>query len=297
MYGPGGKWIAHQVDEFVEVAAVIEAEVYGEAALRFFAGAAVRVRAVPRNDLTDVAGIRVGHHHRTGRGWRTGTTVVLPPAGTIAGVDVRGGAPGTRETDALDPRNLVPHIHAVCLSGGSAFGLAAAGVMAWLEEHGRRVPRRPGGGPGRADRAGRRPLRPRSRRGVRQSARRRVRSAGRRRRATRRRFVEGNVGAGAGADAGAGGIGSASQVSDDGMTSPPWSPSTPSAHCSIRPPAPLWAPTGGIQGTEYAGVSKTAIRRPTLRQPPGSPWPPAAPTTSNAALAIVATNVTLTKAQ
>ena len=97
----------------------------------------MNVGSGPRNDLTDVAGVRVGHHQRIGRGWRTGTTVVLPPAATIAAVEVRGGGPGTRETDALDPRNLVPHAHAVCLTGGSAYGLAAAdGVMAWLEEHG-----------------------------------------------------------------------------------------------------------------------------------------------------------------
>lgn len=85
--------------------------------------------------LTDVAGLRVGHHQRTGRGWRTGTTVVLAPEGATAGVDVRGGGPGTRETDVLAPENLVQRIHGICLSGGSAFGLAAAdGVMAHLAE-------------------------------------------------------------------------------------------------------------------------------------------------------------------
>ena len=84
--------------------------------------------------LTDVAGLRVGHHQRFGRGWQTGTTVVLAPDGAVAAVDVRGGGPGTRETDALDARNLVDRIHAVCLTGGSAYGLAAAdGVMAHLE--------------------------------------------------------------------------------------------------------------------------------------------------------------------
>ncbi len=95
----------------------------------------------PHNDLTDVAGVAVGHHQRTGRGWRTGTTVVLPPPGTVGGVDVRGGGPGTRETDTLDPINLVERVDAVCLSGGSAYGLAAAtGVMAWLAERGRGFP-------------------------------------------------------------------------------------------------------------------------------------------------------------
>jgi L-aminopeptidase/D-esterase-like protein len=95
--------------------------------------------------ITDVAGIRVGHHRRAASGWLTGTTVVLAPAGAVAAVDVRGGGPGTRETDALDPRNLVDRVHAVCLTGGSAYGLAAAdGVMAELERRGLGVPVGPG---------------------------------------------------------------------------------------------------------------------------------------------------------
>ncbi|MFF0744894.1 P1 family peptidase [Streptomyces sp. NPDC004111] len=91
--------------------------------------------------LTDVPGLRVGHAHRTGDGFLTGTTVVLAPeGGAVTAVDVRGGGPGTRETDALDPRNLVQRIEAVVLTGGSAYGLdSASGVMAWLEEQGRGV--------------------------------------------------------------------------------------------------------------------------------------------------------------
>lgn len=86
--------------------------------------------------ISDVPGIRVGHHQRSSRGWRTGTTVVLAPDGAVAGVDVRGGGPGTRETDALAPWNLVDQINAVCLTGGSAYGLAAAdGVMEYLAEN------------------------------------------------------------------------------------------------------------------------------------------------------------------
>ncbi|HVK19800.1 MAG TPA: P1 family peptidase, partial [Actinokineospora sp.] len=77
------------------------------------------------NAITDVPGVLVGHHHRVGDGWATGTTVVLLPEGTVGGVDGRGGAPGTRETDLLAPENLVDRIDAVCLSGGSAYGLAA----------------------------------------------------------------------------------------------------------------------------------------------------------------------------
>ncbi|MFD9975372.1 P1 family peptidase [Streptomyces sp. NPDC059017] len=98
--------------------------------------------------LTDVSGIRVGHARLGGEGALSGTTVVLAPeGGAVAAVDVRGGGPGTRETDALDPRNLVQRIEAIVLTGGSAFGLdSASGVMAWLEERGRGVPagREPG---------------------------------------------------------------------------------------------------------------------------------------------------------
>ena len=80
----------------------------------------------PANAVTDVPGIRVGHAQRTGDGWLTGTTVVLaPPGGAVGGVDVRGGGPGTRETDLLDPRNAVERVHAVVLTGGSAMGLAS----------------------------------------------------------------------------------------------------------------------------------------------------------------------------
>lgn len=92
-------------------------------------------RSVPVGSINDVGGVRVGHHQRRGRGWQTGTTVVYTPSGATPGVSVRGGGPGTRETDALNPQNLIQEIHAVCLTGGSAFGLAAAdGVVGWLEE-------------------------------------------------------------------------------------------------------------------------------------------------------------------
>lgn len=85
--------------------------------------------------ITDIAGIRVGHAQDLAAG--TGCTVVMCPEGATAGVDVRGGAPGTRETDLLRPGNLVEKIHAVVLAGGSSFGLdAACGVTAFLEEEG-----------------------------------------------------------------------------------------------------------------------------------------------------------------
>ena len=88
-----------------------------------------------KDSITDISGILVGHH--TDREAATGCTVVLCPQETVGGVDVRGSAPGTRETDLLRPMNLVAQVHAVLLSGGSAFGLdAASGVMRYLEERG-----------------------------------------------------------------------------------------------------------------------------------------------------------------
>ncbi len=85
--------------------------------------------------LTEVAGLSVGHFTDSRR--PTGCTVVLAEAGAVCGVDVRGGAPGTRETDLLDPVNTVQQVHALVLSGGSAFGLdTATGVMRYLEEKG-----------------------------------------------------------------------------------------------------------------------------------------------------------------
>jgi L-aminopeptidase/D-esterase-like protein len=84
-----------------------------------------------------IEGFRIGHHTADGDGWLTGTTVVLATDGAVGGVDVRGGGPGTRETDLLDPRNVVERVNAVVLTGGSAYGLAAAdGVMAALEQDG-----------------------------------------------------------------------------------------------------------------------------------------------------------------
>src|SRR5690606_37331185 len=83
-----------------------------------------RLGAMTADALTDVTGLRVGHATRTGDGALTGTTVVLAPeGGAVAAVDVRGGGPGTKETDALDPRNLVQKVEAIVLTGGSAYGL------------------------------------------------------------------------------------------------------------------------------------------------------------------------------
>jgi len=101
--------------------------------------AAARSRlALAPGAITDVAGLAVGHAACAGR--PSGCTVVLCPQGASAGVAVRGGAPGTRETDLLRPENTVQQVHAVLLTGGSAFGLdAAGGVMRWLDERGHGV--------------------------------------------------------------------------------------------------------------------------------------------------------------
>lgn len=176
--------------------------------------------ALPAGQITDVPGVQVGHFTDTRR--PTGCTVVLVENGATAGVDVRGGAPGTRETDLLDPVNTVQQVHAIVLAGGSAFGLdAASGVMRFLEERGigfpvgaLRVPIVPaailfdlGVGDGH--------IRPDAAAG--QAAARAARPGA---------FAEGSVGAGAGATVGKllgferamrGGLGSASERLPDGL--------------------------------------------------------------------------------
>ena len=93
------------------------------------------VKIGKKNALTDIKGILVGQYTDTDA--VCGVTVVICPEGAVAGVDVRGSAPGTRETDLLSPLNLVDKVQAVVLSGGSVFGLAAAdGAVRWLADHG-----------------------------------------------------------------------------------------------------------------------------------------------------------------
>jgi L-aminopeptidase/D-esterase-like protein len=109
------------------LAVLVAAAVAGAAAQRGAPATAIN------HTLTAVPGVKVGHHTLTQR--PTGCTVILVEAGATAGVDVRGAAPATRDTDLLDPVNAVQQVHAIVLSGGSAFGLdAASGVMRYLEE-------------------------------------------------------------------------------------------------------------------------------------------------------------------
>ncbi len=208
------------------------------------------------DDITDVPGVRVGHD--TDPIALTGCTVVLCDIPAVGGVDVRGGAPGTRETDLLAPTCLVSEVHAVLLTGGSAFGLeAATGVMRALERQGigydtgvARVPIVPAAvlfdlGVGRAD------VRPDAASGERAVAA-----------ATAGPIVLGSVGAGTGATVGKingpalarkGGVGSASMLLLDGTVIGaivavnalglvgPWQPDQPAE--SVTPDAPPWGNT------------------------------------------------------
>jgi L-aminopeptidase/D-esterase-like protein len=248
------------------------------------------------NSLVDVAGLRVGHVTRDQDGWLTGTTVVLTgDGGAVGGVDVRGGGPGTRETDLLDPRNLVERVHAVVLSGGSAFGLAAAdGAMAWLEAHGTGLRVGPDGPVvpivpaavvfdlGRGGDATHRPDATFGRAACEA--------------ATSEAVVEGCVGAGTGAVAGGlkGGVGSASEVLDDG--------STVAALVVVNAIGSVFDPASGeLWGARHLAPVEVDVPAPdpaALQRFLDSREAAAPPAAGQATtLAVVATDRTLTKAQ
>lgn len=240
--------------------------------------------------LTDVDGVLVGHAVRAER--PTGCTVVMVRDGAVAGVDVRGAAPGTRETDLLDPLNTVQEIHAIVLAGGSAFGLdAATGVMAWLESEGIgfpvgrfRVPIVPaailfdlGVGDG----------------GVRPDA-----ACGRAAAASASEaaVAQGNVGAGAGATVGKlygmaramkGGVGSASIRLPDGVVI--------GALVAVNARGDVIDPETGtvVAGVRTPDGRRLADARVLLRQGLPTPLAPG----ENTTLGVVATNATLTKPQ
>lgn len=239
--------------------------------------------------LTDVDGLLVGHHQRRGRGWQTGTTVVSAPDGAISGVDVRGGGPGTRETDALDPRNLVDRVHAICLTGGSAYGLSAAdGVMAELERRRLGVPVGPGLDHvvpvvptavifdlGRGGRFGNRPNPDFGERAV---------------RAARRNPRRGSVGAGTGARAGGlqGGVGMAStSVTVDDIVV------TVAALAVVNASGAVIDPTTGTPWSHVRSLRRPpAAERTALRDHLTGA---AAPPPLNTTIGVVATDATLSR--
>jgi L-aminopeptidase/D-esterase-like protein len=251
--------------------------------------AAAPSAAASNTTLTAVPGIKVGHHTLTER--PTGCTVILAEAGATAGVDVRGAAPATRETDLLNPVDVVQEIHAIVLSGGSAFGLdAASGVMKYLEARGigfpfggARVPTVPGASlfdfP-----VGNPRIRPTADCGDRAA-----------RAATDRPVTEGSVGAGAGATIGktAGldramkaGIGSAAIQLPDGLIV--------AALVAVNAAGDVIDPATGrvVAGVRAADGQAFADARVLLRTAPPRTRPG-----ENTTLGVVATNAALTKTQ
>jgi L-aminopeptidase/D-esterase-like protein len=240
--------------------------------------------------LTAVSGLKVGHSTLSGR--PTGCTVILTEGGAVAGVDVRGSAPGTRDTDLLDPVKLVSQVHAIVLSGGSAFGLSAAdGAVRYLEEKhigfqfgGSYVPIVPAAvlfdlpiGDGR--------IRPGPDCGYAAA-----------RAATTDAVVEGNVGAGAGATVGKmlrrdrgmkGGIGSAAIELPGGVVI--------AALVAVNAAGNVMDPSTGqfIAG----GRSEDGRSIADLRQLLRGEAQPVEGTIENTTLGVVATNVALTKVQ
>lgn len=253
----------------------------------------------PTNSLTDVAGLRVGHSTREEPGWLTGTTVVVAPeGGVVAGVDVRGAAPGTRETDLLDPRNLVDRVNAVMLGGGSAPGLAAAtGIveglfsdgLGWpMGEPGKVVPIVPGAVLFDLGRGGTWEAYPGAKDG------RAAYDA-----ASPGPVAMGCVGAGAGAKAGGlkGGVGSASVVLDSGVTVAALVAVNAVGSAVDPVTGELYAVRWGL-GDEFAHVGRpsdaeVAAARVRAESLPDGLRGPAMATT----IGVVATDATLTKAQ
>lgn len=249
--------------------------------------------AGPHNDITDVAGVRVGHHQRTSGTWLTGTTVVLPPEGTVGGVDVRGGGPGTRETDLLDPCAMVQRVDAICLTGGSAYGLAAAdGVVQWLGERNRGfavgpephhvVPIVPAAVLFDLGAGGDFRNRPDATFGYRAADA-----------ATARKVRQGAVGAGTGAHAAAlkGGIGSASVVLPSGITVAALVAANPAGSVVDPVTGELWATRYGLPG-EFRHV-----RRPSRADVKAAGAKVPVPPSLNTTLAVVATDARLDKAE
>jgi len=243
--------------------------------------------------LTAVPGIRVGHDTLTER--PTGCTVILAESGAVAGVDVRGAAPGTRETDLLNPVNSVHPVHAIVLAGGSAFGLdAASGVMRYLDE--KNIGLKVAGGTINVPivpaaviidlQVGGNPkIRPTAACGYRAAQA-----------ATTAPVAEGNVGAGAGATIGKsagfgramkGGLGSAAIIMTDGLIV--------SAIVAVNAFGDVIDPATGkvVAGVRTPDGAALADARVLLRS--GALLQPRA--AENSTIGVVATNATLTKTQ
>ena len=240
--------------------------------------------------ITDVPGIKVGNIEN--KVALTGCTAVLFEGGAIAGVDVRGSAPGTRETDLLNPINLVDKVHAICLSGGSAFGLdAASGVMQFLEEKGvgldvgvAKVPIVPAavlfdlvlGDP---------KVRPDKQMGYEAAAQ-----------ATSEKFTTGNSGAGCGATVGKlaglnfsmkGGLGSASIRLDNGVVI--------GAIVAVNAAGDIRDPSSGkILAGPYVKEKGTFLDSEKLLE---QNYQPTIPTGTNTTIGLVAVNASLTKTE
>lgn len=250
--------------------------------------------ALPQSDpgLTAVPGLEVGHDTLAER--PTGCTVVLARRGAVAGADVRGGAPGTRETDLLDPSNTVQRVHALVLSGGSAFGLdAAAGVVRYLEEQGvgfdvgvARVPIVPAAVLFDLSVGGKPHVRPNADSGYRAA-----------RSASEGPVAAGNVGAGAGATVGKiaglaramrGGLGSASIALPDGLVV--------ASLVAVNAVGDVIDPATGqlVAGVRTADGRALADARTLLRT---GGFQPLARPGENTTIGVVATNAALDKAQ
>ncbi len=239
----------------------------------------------PHNDITDVAGILAGHY--TDRQHVSGVTAVLAPGGAVGGVDVRGSAPGTRETDLLSPQNLVERVNAVLLCGGSVYGLAAAdGAVRWLAGRGQGFPLAEGQvapivpaaalfdlgrGPEFVP-----PVGP-------EWGRRACAAAG------DGPLALGCEGAGTGALAGGvkGGVGSASLVLDNGLTA--------GAVVAVNSLGSVIDPGTGLFWEAAHAIGGEL--GPAAARPVALPPPPGAEPAKNTTIAVVATDAKLTKAQ
>jgi L-aminopeptidase/D-esterase-like protein len=240
--------------------------------------------------ITDVPGVKVGN--REDQNALTGCTAILFEEGAVAGVDVRGSAPGTRETDLLNPINLVEKVHAICLSGGSAYGLdASSGVMQFLEEKGigldvgvAKVPIVPAavlfdlvvGDPN---------IRPDKQMGYEAA-----------KTATNEKFPTGNVGAGCGATVGKlaglefcmkGGLGSASLRLENGVVI--------GAIVAVNPAGDVRDPsTGKILAGPYLKETGNILDSMKLLE---QNYQPTIPMGTNTTIGVVAVNAELTKAE